>query len=171
MLDLVDLPISLAMRLSDDDVGAVLVCIDAKNKLERLKLSHCTNVVGHGLEPLRSSTRLQILNLGLVRQFEQPYLARTLAGGKSYEFLFDDAKLSEGPVCGIIESILHGKENLLDRLQYPYTWSDGSSESDALVSLYDENVFRSERMKQFIDEHSAILNKFSCCVYLDYDKK
>ena len=36
VMDFVDIPMTLASCLTDDDVGAVLVCIDAKNKLKRL---------------------------------------------------------------------------------------------------------------------------------------
>lgn len=38
----------------------------------RLKLTHCFSVVGHGLEPLRGSTVLERIDLGLVRTFEVP---------------------------------------------------------------------------------------------------
>ena len=63
-MDFVDIPVSLAYRLTDDDVGAVLVCIGAINSLKRLNLTHCFNVIG-GFEPLRSSTVLE--KLGILR--------------------------------------------------------------------------------------------------------
>mmetsp|Transcript_416 Transcript_416/g.955 ORF Transcript_416/g.955 Transcript_416/m.955 type:complete len:470 (-) Transcript_416:156-1565(-) len=170
VLDFVDIPVSLASRLSDDDLGAILVCIDAKHKLQQPKLTHCINIVGHGLEPLRGSTVVEKLDLGLVRQFEAPYLRKGMAPGRrNYEFLFDDAKLSEGPVCAIIDSILHGEDDSFDRLQYPHTWSVNSSEPHTLVPLYDNNVLRSERVKQLVDEHNIIVNKFSCCLYFGYE--
>eukprot|EP00985_Skeletonema_marinoi_P009150 scaffold4229_cov136-Skeletonema_marinoi.AAC.3 len=170
VLDFVDIPVSLASRLSDDDLGAILVCIDAKHKLQQLKLTHCIKIVGHGLEPLRGSTVVEKLDLGLVRQFEAPYLRKGMAPGvRNYEFLFDDAKLSEGPVCAIIDSILRGEDDSFDRLQYPHTWSVNSSEPHTLVPLYDNNVLRSERMKQLVDEHNIIVNKFTCCLYFGYE--
>ena len=174
VLDFVDLPMSLAMRLSDDDVGAILVCIDAKHKLEHLTLTHCTNAIGHGLEPLRSSTRLQELNLGLVRKFESPYFRHPTSQMSNREdFVFDDLKLTEGPVCDIIDSILREGEHSFDRLQYPYKWTDTSSEPNHFVPIFHNDVLRSEKMKQFVDKHSesVILNKFSCCVYFDYVNK
>eukprot|EP00985_Skeletonema_marinoi_P009149 scaffold4229_cov136-Skeletonema_marinoi.AAC.2 len=170
VLDFVDIPVSLATRLSDDDLGEILVCIDAKHKLQQLKLTHCINIVGHGLEPLRGSTVVEKLDLGLVRQFEAPYLRKGMAPGvRNYEFLFDDAKLSEGPVCAIIDSILRGEVDSFDRLQYPHTWSVNSSEPHTLVPLYAKNVFGSGRMKQLVDEHNIIVNKFACCLYFGYD--
>eukprot|EP00984_Skeletonema_dohrnii_P038470 scaffold41726_cov161-Skeletonema_dohrnii-CCMP3373.AAC.1 len=167
VMDFVDVPVSLASRLSDDDLGAILVCIDAKHKLQQLKLTHCINFVGHGFEPLRGSTVVEKLDLGLVRQFEAPYLRRA-PGGSIYEFLFDDAKLSEGPVCAIIDSILRRETDSLDRLQYPHKWSVNSPEH-ALVPIYAKNVFGNGRMKQLVDEHNIIVNKFTCCLYFGYE--
>ena len=157
------------MSLSDDDIGAILVCIDAKNKLEQLTLTHCTNVVGHGLEPLRSSTRLNALNLGLVRKFETPYLRKVNGRNDEFVFVFDDAKLSEGPVCDIVDGILSEEGNALKRLQYPYKWNDYSEHLNVCHPCF---ALRSERMKQFVDKHSGdtVLNKFSGCVYFDLDK-
>eukprot|EP00985_Skeletonema_marinoi_P008643 scaffold3955_cov84-Skeletonema_marinoi.AAC.5 len=117
VMDFVDIPVSLASRLTDDDVGAVLVCIDAINILKRLNLTHCFNVVGHGFEPLRSSTVLEKLDLGLYRDFESPFWRCSRSPR------FREVKLSEGPVCDIIDSILRREGgSSLRRLQYPFEW-------------------------------------------------
>lgn len=52
-------------RLTDDDIGAILVCIDAKNHLKRLKLRDNFSFVGRGLQPLCGSNVLEALDLGL----------------------------------------------------------------------------------------------------------
>ena len=57
--------------MTDKDLAAILVCIDAKNNLKRLNLTHCFGIVGTGLEPLRGSVVLEKLDLGLVRQMER----------------------------------------------------------------------------------------------------
>ena len=49
----------LAGKLSDDDVGALLVSIKAKKKLRILDIDCCQKIIGHGLEPLRGSTVLE----------------------------------------------------------------------------------------------------------------
>ena len=49
----------LAERLNDNDVHALLLVIDAKNKMKRICLTGCNNIVGHGLEPLRESVVLE----------------------------------------------------------------------------------------------------------------
>lgn len=53
----------VANKLTDDDIRAILVCIDAKNKVKILRLRSCTLLVGHGLEPLRGSTVLEDIDL------------------------------------------------------------------------------------------------------------
>ena len=53
----------VANKLTDDDIRALLVCIDAKNKVKTLRLRSCTLLVGHGLEPLRGSTVLKDIDL------------------------------------------------------------------------------------------------------------
>jgi len=48
----------LCKKLCDDDIGAVLVCIDAKNNLKTLGLSSI-DIIGYALEPLRESAMLE----------------------------------------------------------------------------------------------------------------
>ena len=55
----------LAGKLTDDDIAAVLVCIDAKMKLKKLLLTGCNGFIGHGLECLRESTVLEQMSLHL----------------------------------------------------------------------------------------------------------
>ena len=71
------------------DLRAMLVCIDAKNNLKRLNLTHCFGIVGTGLEPLRGSTVLEKLDLGLVCQMEMPQA-------------FNDMQLSEEVIYDIL---------------------------------------------------------------------
>ena len=166
MLDFVDIPASLAFRLSDDDVGAVLVCIDAKNNLKRLKLTHCFNVVGTGLGPLRRSTVFEYLDLELVREFEEPWLRV----GDSEKRQFDEIKPCEGPVFDIVEDILREEGNSFRRFQYPYKWYNNAAEPDAKKRLYEGNkIMRAERFDQFVSDHNAVLNKFTCCLHFGCD--
>ena len=60
-LDFEDVEKSLAKKLSDADIGAVLTCINAKDTLRILKLAGCINITGSGLEPLRGSTILELI--------------------------------------------------------------------------------------------------------------
>jgi hypothetical protein len=167
-VDFVDIPVSLASRLSGDDVGAVLVCIDAKNNLKRLKLTNCFNVVGTGLNPLRQSTVLEYLDLELVREFEEPWLQV----GDSEERQFDEIKLCEGSVFDILDDILREEGNSFRRFQYPYKWYNNAAEPDARKRLYEGNQrMRAERFNQFVSDHNAVLNKFTCCLHFGCDEE
>ena len=159
VMDFVDIPVSLASRLSDNDVGAVLVCIDAKNNLRRLKLTHCFNVVGTGLGPLRGSTVIQYLDLEFVREFEEPWHRN-----EGCEIKFDEIMLSEVPVLEVLDTILGEEGNSLIRVQYPYKWYDNVSEVGEIKSFPYE-ISRTEIFNEFVSDHNAVVNKFSCCLY------
>ncbi|KAL7525408.1 hypothetical protein ACHAXR_000991, partial [Thalassiosira sp. AJA248-18] len=79
-----------AATLTDDDVSATLICIDAQHCLRRLKLQGCLKIVGSGLEPLRGSLALEQIDLST----ESPVL-------------------SDAIVLPIIESILDARGNSL----------------------------------------------------------
>ncbi|KAL7533741.1 hypothetical protein ACHAXR_005422 [Thalassiosira sp. AJA248-18] len=70
-LDFLDIEKSLAKKLTDDDVGAVLACINAKQTLKTLKLTGCVNILGHCLQPLMGSICLEQIDLSLVKQNEK----------------------------------------------------------------------------------------------------
>ena len=164
VMDFVDISKSLASRLTDDDVGAVLVCIDAKNKLKRLKLTHCFNVVGIGLEPLRRSTVMEYFDLEFVRELEEPWIE--IEGHKE----FDEIMLCEGPVFDVLDDILREKRNSLKRFQYPCKWYDNATEPDSIKRLPEriENasqIMRDRRFNNFASNHNAVVNKFACCLY------
>ena len=56
-LDFEDIEESLACRLDDNDMHAILTCIDAKHTLKKLKLTGCTRIDGRcGLQPLAGSS-------------------------------------------------------------------------------------------------------------------
>lgn len=62
---------SLAAKLSDEDIGAVLRCINAKHTLKRLKLAGCVNITGCGLVPsLKGSAVITQIDLSLAGKHE-----------------------------------------------------------------------------------------------------
>lgn len=177
MMDFVDLPKSLALRLTDDDVGAVLVCIDAANNLKRLKLTNCFNVVGTCLEPLRRSTVLEYVDLELVREFDKPWFeieneGRVEAGldlrRAAIEREFDEIKLCEGPVFDVLGDILREDGNSLKRLQYPFRWYCDPPTDAVVFGNYEwAHQTMSGRFNQFVNDHNAVVNKFACCLYFN----
>ena len=63
-LDFADIG-DLAARLTDEHIRSLLLVIDANNNLKKLRLTGCTNFVGHGLEPLRESVVLEHICIDL----------------------------------------------------------------------------------------------------------
>eukprot|EP00985_Skeletonema_marinoi_P002828 scaffold1170_cov125-Skeletonema_marinoi.AAC.2 len=61
----------LAAKLNDDDIEKVLLCIDAVNKVKRIKLTNC-HIKGAGLEPLRGSIIIEQIDLSLVGEHQRP---------------------------------------------------------------------------------------------------
>ena len=148
ILDFVDIPKSLASRLTDDDLASILTCIDAKNNLKRLNLTHCFNIIGQGLSPLRGSIVLEKLDLGLVRQMEVPQL-------------FNDIQLSEEVVYDILNGILDVKGNTFKRLHIPLAWTNDDNgkphPSDRLSSLFNDI------------QSSSFMNAKNLCAYFGFD--
>ena len=73
-LDFGQIEKELAAKLSDDDISAILLCIDAVNKLKRLKLTNCVAITGTCLEPLRGSAVIEFVDLSLVDYHQNPDL-------------------------------------------------------------------------------------------------
>jgi hypothetical protein len=71
-LDFGDIPQDLASRLNDEHLRCILVNVDAKNNLKVLKLTHGVGMTGIGLEPLRGSTVLELVDVSLLKLHESP---------------------------------------------------------------------------------------------------
>lgn len=74
VLDFEDIEKSLAVKLTDDDISALLMFISAKQKLRKLKLSGCIHITGSCLEVLRGSSIIEYIDLSLVKEYESPKL-------------------------------------------------------------------------------------------------
>lgn len=114
-LDFVDIEKKLAKKLSDDDVGAILTCINAKQTLKTLKLTGCVKIRGNGLEPLRDSAVLEQIDLSIVDLHEMPEDA-------------PDSCIYEKCCLPILESIIASVHGSLKHVQFPQTWIGARSE-------------------------------------------
>ena len=142
ILDFIDLEKSLAARLTDEDLGAALKCINAKKHLKRLNLTNCFNIVGHGLKPLKGSKLLETLDMGLVRQVE-------------WVKSFDEARLDRTVVLRLLrKDILSVHGNSFRRLQIPYIWCNGKG-CDAITRILEQYP-------------STTLSPFSFCWYFGF---
>jgi hypothetical protein len=151
ILDLADIDSSLSAKLTDEDIGAVFVCIDAKNHLKRFKLRNNSNFVGYGLELLRGSTVLEKLDLGLTRECHPTDCSEVL-----------QTKLSDEVVLDILEDILRTEGNSFQRLQLPRKFWNWDSKS---CHLKTDN----EILAKFMTNHCALLINRSRCVYFGFD--
>ena len=70
-LDFEDVEKTVANQLTDDDLFAILLCINAKETLQKLKLAECINVTGRGLNPLRGSIALKQIDISLLGKYEK----------------------------------------------------------------------------------------------------
>ncbi|KAL7523977.1 hypothetical protein ACHAWF_000769 [Thalassiosira exigua] len=133
-LDFADIERSLAERLDDDDLCALLVCIGAARKLKRLKLTRCTGLTGTGLQPLCGSTVLEQIDLSLVGQYEHP---KAMAEGLGGSIL-----ISVEACVPILDSIIGAEGNSLRHLQLPKTWRiyNNNSMLEGFVSRYNKHL-------------------------------
>lgn len=159
ILDFADIERSLESRLTDDDIGAILVCIDAKNHLKRLKLRNNFDFVGHGLQPLCGSNVLEELDLGLTGdQIEKICSPSDNRGGSmDIQWHVIETKLSECAVCDVLESILESEGNSFKRLQLPckfWTWN-----------LLKPKFISNARIMKLMEDHGAWMNNHTRCLY------
>ena len=114
----------LTARLTDDDIKAVLWCIDAANKVKRLSLAHCVNITGTCLEPLYGSSVIEQIDLSLVGRHESPALLELWHPPQKIDFVVAefDPPLSYEIVLPILDSIIGSKQCSLQHLQFPQAW-------------------------------------------------
>ena len=108
-LDFDDIEKSLAKKLIDADIGALLTCINAKDTLRILKLAGCVNITGSGLEPLQGSTILELIDLSMVVKHEK-------AG------IEPEPLISQAIVVAILGSIVDVDGCSLRYIQFPLAW-------------------------------------------------
>ena len=121
-LDFGQIEKELAAKLSDDDISAVLQCVDAVNNVKRLKLTNCTNITGVGLVPLRGSLIIEQIDLSLIGIC-----------------LHQEPLISLDHVLPILDSIIERDGCALKHLQFPSMWQyEPSFEFHALIGRYNE---------------------------------
>jgi len=103
------------MRLTDDDIGGLLFCIDAVHKVKRLKLTHCFQFTGKGLDHIRDSVVLEQIDLSLASQNES---------------LDEDVEIqiSEEDTLPTLLNLIGQADSSLKQLQFPQKWRDEKSD-------------------------------------------
>ena len=111
VIDFLDIDKELRMRLTDDDIGGLLFCIDAVHKVKRLKLTHCFQFTGRGLHHIRDSVVLEQIDLSLAGQNES---------------LDEDIEIqiSEEDTLPTLLNLIGQAYCSLKQLQFPQKWRD-----------------------------------------------
>jgi len=139
MLDFIDLDSQLCGALSDDDMYAMLLCIDAPNNLKILKLSDGPrNIIGHGLDPLRKSNVIEQIDLSLVELFQSP---DALA--------IQCCKLSGYIVASILDSIIGQSGNRLKKIQLPKAWTHEKIDDSIPLQSRKIHMLKNESFTRF----------------------
>ena len=126
-LDFGEIEKELAAKLSDSDIKEVLLCMDAFNKLKRLKLTNCTNIIGAGLMPLRGSVVIEQIDFSVAGEHQNSDLEPPISPDIVVLFILDSIIAREG--CA------------LKHLQFPSMWREepsADSEFHAFIVRYDE---------------------------------
>ena len=122
-LDFGDIEKSLASKLTDDHVRAILRFVDAPNNLKTLKLAGCVNITGSGLDILRDTT-LENIDLSLVGRYESPMIN-------------PEPQLSENIMIPILDSII-GRGSL-KLLQLPWRFrNEPTTEMMQFLRRYEQ---------------------------------
>lgn len=131
-----DVEKELAAKLSDDDVGGVLVLASSLHPIESLYLSRCVGITGKGLEPLRGSKALEQLDLSLVGPNESPNLS-------------PEPAISKKDVIPILDSILDADGCSLKHVQFPKKWREEQS----------------QMLVRFLSKYNRVMNEknIACC--------
>ena len=102
---------SLAAKLTDDDVHAVLKCIGAQDVLKKLRLTRCIYITGRSLEPIRGSSIIEYIDLSLVNLHESPDIDELMISSTST--VYPMPSLNEENVLPILESVIDTDDNSL----------------------------------------------------------
>jgi hypothetical protein len=124
ILDFGEIERSLAYDLRDRHIKAILLRIDAVNKVKRLKLTNCLNITGAGLEPLRGSRIIEQIDLSIVSN-----------RWRGWGIFYPTPQIVYHHVVPILDSIIESEGCVLKHLQFPKVWRN---DDDAFLTRYNE---------------------------------
>ncbi|KAL7437012.1 hypothetical protein ACHAXM_005617 [Skeletonema potamos] len=134
ILDFGEIERSLAWSLRDRHIKAILLRIDAVDKVKRLKLTNCLKITGAGLEPLRGSRIIEQIDLSIVPNHSRGW------------DVYPPPQIMYHHVVPILESIIESEGCALKHLQFPKVWRN---DDDALVTRYNEMLSNRGRIHCF----------------------
>ena len=140
-LDFGQIEQDLAEKLSDDDVEKVLLCINAVHKLKKLRMTHCLKITGECFQPLRGSSIIEVIDLSLTCDGEEPSL---------------ESPLSFHDVLPILHSIID--RGVVQHITLPRHWRDISIDYREMEIRHPVHQFVIEYNRMLLDRH-----RLACC--------
>ncbi len=141
-LDFGDVEKSLAVKINDAHLVQVLFCFDAVNKVKKIRLTHCININGAGLWPLRGSTVVEQIDLSVVTRHKSPKLWKKLQIRRELHFnLWRDTS-----VVRTLDSIISQEGNALKHLQLHWSWRELGEYSYWRPNNVDQLIMRYNNM-------------------------
>jgi len=129
---------SLAEKLTDDHISAVLLCIDSVHTIKTLRLANCINITGVGLAPLRGSRVMEHIDLSLVPDHTSPLLDPV-------------PPISQELVLPILNTIMG--RGRLKVIEFPKAWRNHARELELLQRRDELHPFN-----QFLDLYMLSMN-------------
>ena len=97
--------------MKDGHLHAMLTVVNPQ-KVKAIKLSNCMRLEGSGLNPLRGSMSLKLIDLSCEGDY---------TGGRGYTSS-QEPRISEANVLPILSSILDSSVDLLKYIKFPEKW-------------------------------------------------
>lgn len=131
-LDFGQIERTLAEKLTDDDISAVLSCIDSVRTVKKLRLANCINITGVGLEPLRGSRVIEHIDLSLVPDHTSPILD-------------PEPPISQDIVLPILSTVVGRR---LKVIEFPRVWRQ--DEAEFQLFRHGEENFYNQFLQLFV---------------------
>lgn len=140
-----------ASQLTDRDLKHILTSVDAVTNLTSLKLTHCFEIRGHGLQPLSGSRVLERIDLSLVSRHEPPSGEGEKKSGQRHNNLSIEA------VLPILHSIVDTARCSLKHIEMPEKWAKNYCPN------VSDDPFTCE-LRRFMDAYNNRITRAVCAV-------
>mmetsp|Transcript_12766 Transcript_12766/g.20922 ORF Transcript_12766/g.20922 Transcript_12766/m.20922 type:complete len:466 (+) Transcript_12766:149-1546(+) len=119
-LDFGDVEKSLAVKINDCHLVMILFCFDVVNKIKKIRLTHCIQINGTGLWPLRGALVVEQIDLSIVTKHKSPKLWKELQNRRKRRY----NPWQNHAVVRTLEGIIAQEGNALKHLQLHWSWRE-----------------------------------------------
>lgn len=156
IVDFIDLEFSLASRLDDDMMCAILMCLGSRDRVRCLRMTNCYGVTGECIESLCGSMEIREIdmttctNMGYHANYNSPYHEESL-----YREPQCETKVVFETVMTAVGKILDVGGCPLERVLFEYEDMFDSSMSGIIPA--------SEGLKSVVMKHNGVVDDGGCC--------